>query len=151
MDSSQLSDCIINPVLRILELDAPPAPQLILGTAAVESQMGRYIKQINGPALSLYQIEPATRDDLFTHFLPAHPKLLATVNWLKIPHFPNQLPGNLYYATAICRLIYYRVPEALPEPGDIEGLAKYWKKYYNTHLGKGTEAKFMEAYKRYVG
>ena len=34
-----------------------------------------------------------------------------------------------------------------PKAGDLEGQAKYWKKYYNSHLGKGTIEHFMEACK----
>ena len=32
----------------------------------------------------------------------------------------------------------YRAPSALPEYNDIEGMAKYWKTYYNTSQGAGT-------------
>ena len=43
------------------------------------------------------------------------------------------------------------MPEKLPNSYDIEGLAKYWKKYYNTEGGKGTVEKFIEKYEKYVG
>ena len=44
---------------------------------------------------------------------------------------------------AVCRLCYYRKPDALPEAGDIEGQAAFWKQHYNTPLGKGTVTKYV--------
>ena len=60
----------------------------------------------------------------------------------------DQLKGNLYYAVAMCRIHYYRVSEALPN--DLEGMARYWKKYYNTELGKGTVEEFIHNYEQAV-
>jgi hypothetical protein len=38
----------------------------------------------------------------------------------------------------MCRVHYLRVKEALPTENDAAGMASYWKRYYNTVLGKGT-------------
>ena len=46
----------------------------------------------------------------------------------------------------MARIKYWRVPKKLPVENDIEGMAKYWKDYYNTSLGKGTPEKFIKAY-----
>ena len=46
------------------------------------------------------------------------------------------------YGAAVCRLCYYRKPDALPEAGDIEGQALFWK--YNTVFGKGTVSKYVD-------
>ena len=37
--------------------------------------------------------------------------------------------------------LYKRIPYAIP--ADIAGRAKQWKKYYNTHLGAGTESGYI--------
>ena len=50
---------------------------------------------------------------------------------------------NLMYGAAVCRLCYYRKPDALPEAGDIEGQAAFWKQHCNTPLGKGTVTKYV--------
>lgn len=50
-------------------------------------------------------------------------------------------------ATVVCRLFYKRIPE--PFPCSIEGRADYWKRYYNTHLGKGTAGGFIHKVARY--
>jgi len=38
----------------------------------------------------------------------------------------------------------------LPNAEDIEGLAHYWKKYYNTVYGSGKVEEFVNNYKKYV-
>ena len=47
------------------------------------------------------------------------------------------------YGAAVCRLCYYRKPDALPEAGYIEGQASFWKQHYNTPLAKGTATKYV--------
>ncbi len=127
------------------------------GGSAAKPQLGHYLKQINGPALGVYQIEPATHEDLWLNYLDYREELATTVRNLAsqqnvgIP-VDNELITNLAYATAIARLIYYRVPEAMPsDPNDIEALARYYKQYYNTPEGKATEQEFMDNYQHHIG
>ena len=54
----------------------------------------------------------------------------------------ENLATNLMYGAAVCRLCYYRKPDAL-EAGDIEAQAASWKQHYNTPLGKGTVTKYV--------
>ena len=63
----------------------------------------------------------------------------------------HNLTNDLSYSVAMARLKYWRDPEPLPQAGDIEGLAHYWKDHYNSHLGKGTVEEFIENYQRFVG
>ena len=49
----------------------------------------------------------------------------------------------------MCRVHYYRAPTKLPEAEDLDGLAHYWKKYYNTELGAGKPEEFREVYSVY--
>ena len=46
--------------------------------------------------------------------------------------------------------VYYRTPDPLPI-NDIPGMARMWKDYYNTHLGKGTVEEFITNYNKYIG
>ncbi len=57
---------------------------------------------------------------------------------------------NVAYATAIARLVYYRHPEPLPLPDDVEALGRYYTKYFNTALGQGSAEEFVRNYKRHV-
>ncbi len=143
---------VIIPVLKSMAMHSPAAVNLLLGTAAQESHLGQYLVQVKGPALGIYQMEPDTHDDIWRNFLKYRPTLGAIVQQLTFPArgMKNQLIGNLYYATAMARVAYYRHPEKLPNADDIVGLAGYWKNFYNTPLGKGTKEEFIANYRRFV-
>ena len=105
-----------------------------------------YLRQHNdGPALGLWQVEPSTQNDLYTNFLNYRPELSFQLMELRAPNLSmaENLATNLMYGAAVCRLCYYRKPDALPEAGDIEGQAAFWKQHYNTPLGKGTVTKYV--------
>jgi len=146
---AQLRDFIITPVLVHLNMHSPAAVNLLMLTAAAESQMGRFVRQMGGPALGIFQMEPLTHDDIWTHYITPN---VATVlsRWLpaqaqiaELAH--EQLIGNIWYAAAMCRLHYRRVSAPLPEATDTSGLAAYWKQHYNTPKGRGTIAHALGA------
>ena len=58
------------------------------------------------------------------------------------------LESNIAAGIVHCRLKYWRVPKRMPNTG--EGMAKYWKEYYNTHLGSGHVEDFMDLYSKYL-
>lgn len=158
LSARQVRIHVIRPTLQQLALWSPAAENLVCGTAAHESGGFRYIDQVTGPdderlgpAFGLYQIEPATHDDLVETFVKWRPAIASGLEALAAlaPSRHRQLATNLCYATAICRLIYYRRPEALPAADDLPGLAAFWKRFYNTALGKGTEAQFILHYNAY--
>lgn len=60
------------------------------------------------------------------------------------------LQFNFPYATAMARIQYWRKPDPLPDAEDIFGLARYWKKIYNTPGGKGTVEEFLKNYETYI-
>ena len=56
---------LITSVLKELNLHSDNAVNLLMGTAAQESHLGKYRKQIGGgPALGIFQMEPATFNDI---------------------------------------------------------------------------------------
>ena len=141
LDLDQLRAHIVRPILNELELWSPAAENLVIGTGITESRL-YYLKQMGeGPALGIYQMEPFTHNDLWRTTLWGT-YLGARVSRL-LPSFSGVSPratemiGNLYYATAMCRVHYRRIKEPLPA-NDAVALAKYWKQYYNTPLGKGS-------------
>jgi len=155
MKANQLLNFVIKPTLVYLELDSPSAENLLLGTCAQETLMGQYIKQINGPALSPYGIESKTHTNIVSTTGTKYPSLYKKIIQLRSVRnqYSNddfELLTNLAYATAIARLRYYLWAPELPPANDIPALAAYWKKYYNTVDGAGTEQQFIENYKRYV-
>lgn len=156
INKDQLRALIIRPTLQYLNLWSEAAENLLMGTAAQESQLGTYIHQLgNGPALGIYQMEPNTYDDIYINYLSFKYELGTKVGNLLVglPFHRNdseEVVGNLYYATAMCRIHYLRIPHPLPDADDLPGLAAYYKKYYNTPLGAATEQQFIDNYKKYV-
>jgi hypothetical protein len=141
LDPTQLRQFVIRPALESIGLWSPAAENLVLGTALVESKAA-YVRQVKGPAISIFQIEPATYKDLL-RWLKERPDLEHKVMVLRSGMYPVadsvfEMQGNLCYAAAMCRVFYRRIPQELPGPANSLGMAKYWKVFYNTLLGKGT-------------
>lgn len=146
MDLEQLRELVIRPTLKHLGLWSLAAENLVLGTALVESK-AEYLHQVRGPALGIFQMEPATHDDIWENFLKFRKDLALKVTELTTPaaitHGANEMVGNLYYATAMCRILYRRVREELPHEKDADGMARFYKRYYNTELGKSSVEKAL--------
>jgi hypothetical protein len=141
-----LRELVIRPALQYIELWSQAAENLVLGTALVESN-AEYLHQVKGPALGLWQMEPATHDDIWENFLKYNGTLRDWLDEITTPaHITlgaSEMIGNLYYGAAMCRLHYRRVAEPLPAAKDPEAMAAYWKAHYNTPLGKGTVEKAL--------
>lgn len=159
IDINQLRKYVVTPVLKHLDPAIPyseAAENLILGTIAQESHGSHYIHQLGtGPAVGMCQMEPNTHDDIWKNFLRYKDDLREKVKILELEgwyddHNAREMAGNNYYAVAMCRVHYWRVPHGLPDAGDIRGLAEYWKQFYNTPLGAGTVEEFMQNYRRFV-
>jgi hypothetical protein len=154
LDVEQLRLNVIRPVLQRLDLWAPVAENLVLGTALHESHC-RYLRQIRGPAMGIYQMEPATHYDLHKSFLAYNNLLRVRVNQYAsffsgdMPD-PGEMIGNLFYATAMCRIHYRRVRDPLPT-NEPYALAEYWKQWFNTRLGKGTVEQALPHFERALG
>lgn len=153
IDPQHLRECVIRPTLDHIGLWSESAEELLMLTAAQESAMGRYLRQITGPAVGVFQMEPATHKDHWANYLAYKPDLAERVLGLRLGWTDDraqEMAGNLYYAAAMARVHYRRNPNALPRAQDVRGLAAYWKAAYNTPLGHGTVEQAIESYKRYV-
>lgn len=159
LDVRQLRDLIVRPVLEYLGLPGGEvAERLLLGTAAHESGGFRYIKQVGGPALSLWQIEPATARDAMARAptkvlarLHDYPVYLPQVSGVDpAVHVVNLLPGNLYLGAAMARVVYYLKPFEMPPAAGTGELAAIWKEHWNTEDGAGRPEQFVAAYAEHV-
>ena len=132
--------------------NSPAAVNLLMGTAAQESQFGTYLTQIRGPALGVFQMEPATEKDIWENYLKWRPQTIAAITKMTGLTGPDSLhlTGNLIYQVIMARMHYRRVPRPLPASDNIKAMAAYWKDYYNTHLGRGTVDEFVHNYQRYI-
>ena len=141
LDLGQVKALIVRPICARLKLDQPAAINLVTGTVLAESD-GTYLSQLGGgPALSLWEIERATHDDIWRNFLAFQTDLSAAVQTLMTQQDRyEQLVTNLGYACAMCRVDYRRAPPALPGPTDAVGLSNYHKDHYNSAAGKANAA-----------
>lgn len=155
INTQQFRDLVIGPTLIYLKLYSVDAEKLLLGTAAHESRLSFLKQHPTGPALGVYQMETATHDDIWNNFLLYKPLLAEKVRLLAGPRSVDngvveaiEMIGNMYYATAMARIHYFRKREPLPDSNNIELMGKYWKQHYNTPLGAGTVDQFIKHYPR---
>ena len=152
LNITQFRSNVVRPTLEAIGAHGAAAENLVLGTALQESNL-HYLRQLNdGPARGIYQMEPATHDDIWDNYLEYRPEPRSRIEAFLAPNQDrvSQLIWNLGYATAMCRVHYQRVSEALPAADDIPALAAYWKEYYNTPLGRGTVDEFVDKFETYA-
>jgi hypothetical protein len=143
---------LIQETLKPLQLWSAAAEELLMATCAQESHLGEYRRQINGPALGIFQMEPATFQDIWANYLKYKPALESDVCALAStqPPRPVEMVTNDGFAVLLARIHYLRAPEALPAADDIDGLWQLYKLRWNTPLGAATYEQFMANYKKYV-
>ena len=152
LDPKHFREYVVRPTLAYLGVTyaSPAAENLVVGTALMESDLTWLQQHGAGPARGLFQIEPRTHEDIYANYFPGNFFLHQRVDALLAP-WPTrteQLRTNLAYATAICRVIYYRSPIQLPpDPDDIAGLASVYKRVYNTVQGAADPADFIRKYR----
>ena len=129
---------LVSSTLDSVDLGGQIAVNLVFGTALQESNL-HYLTQLNGPAVSLFQVEPLTyldiRHRLCMH-LPLRQKILTALYLTEIPEDANFLIGNVSLAIIICRLKYFLDSRPMPTSNDPALLAQYYKTIYNTCFGK---------------
>lgn len=152
IDCNQLRLEIIRPALRGIEKWSPEAENLLLGTAAQESRLGEFLIRLDGSALGIFGMHPDVHDDIRNNYLRNNPVigLQALSASGAASYWSTWMISNLRYAAIFCRLHYLRMPAALPSVDDIEGMARYWKRYYITSQIEATESDFVANYRKYV-
>jgi hypothetical protein len=158
IDFNQFREHVVIPTLKYLDSEIPyseEAVDLLMLTCAHESTGGTYLRQkgMTGTegAFGVYQMELATSSDIWYNFLHHRPCLEGRVAGYRSHSLPSHIDliTSLAYATAMARVHYWRVAEALPSKDDTRYMSKlgiYAKKYYNTPLGKATSSKYVVDY-----
>jgi len=152
INPQQFREHVIRATLQPMGLWSPEAEELLIGTAAHESQLGTFITQVGGPALGVFQMEPFTLRDIYQTFLAYNNKLMGRIHGV-VPmtgRKAEDMITDLRYACVMARLRYYRVSDPLPAADDLQGQARYWKQHYNTPQGRGTVEQYVKDYRRYV-
>ena len=165
INPAEFRSLIIRPALKAAGMWSEAAENLLLGTAVHESVLVWLTERNNKPgrATGFYQMEPATADDICHRYLATRSDLslmLAKATWphVSAPPLYSHLNGqeiarlmveDLRFSTLMCRVRYWMVPQALPDANDIDGLARYWKKWYNTELGAGEVSVWAKEYRQH--
>lgn len=146
MNKKQLKELVIVPTLKQLGLYSEDAVELLLMIAAHESVKGEYIAQITGPARGIYQMEGATHETIVDWMHRNRPALDMSISGLVVKRDADMMMYDLRYATAMARVFFLRFPEALPSGSDVDAMAAYAKRRWNTSAGKATPADYKSAY-----
>tara|TARA_R110002096_G_scaffold59236_1_gene148686 strand:- start:359 stop:859 length:501 start_codon:yes stop_codon:yes gene_type:complete len=152
---------IVRPTLALLgtvnpKLSSEASVNLLLGTAAQETDISYWLRQQGGPGLGAFSIEPATRDDIVNRYLqrPENSELYAKIQMLVRRGYyidtEEELITNAMLGCAIARIRYWYVPEALPDHDDLLALGEYWDKHYNCNEEFGTPQEFVESWNKFV-
>ena len=156
LNYNQFDALIVTPALAGLQLDTEGFHILINGTVAHESKGGTYIKQLQGPALGICQMEPATHDSIWQAYLPnqsiiSH-RLMTLCSFARAPK-SSQMINDMLYAVSMCAILYkWRIDSHRQDyPKTLEEAAEMWKAYYNTINGKGTVEQFCNDYRQFTG
>ena len=151
IDKGQFAEYIIRPALQPLDLYSAAVERLLLVTASQESKLGTYIHQIGGPALGVFQMEPATHNDIWDNFIAYNQRIKTQLaDFVGYHNEADRMIYDMQYATIMARLQYRRYPEPIPAVDDQNGMWNLYKLRYNTPKGKATRAQFNEAWERVV-
>ncbi len=158
INTGQLREYVVRPALQRIGLWSQAAENLVLGTGYVESGYV-FLDQTTpgpGPAYGFWQMEEPTHGDLWEHYLAFQPDALRSPLLTMAGHGERTPPpvetlhGNLFYASAMCRVHYRRARPPLPAADDAAGLAAYWKQHYNTVLGAGSVDKALPFFQKVI-
>lgn len=145
--------------------------KLLLSTPSQESLGGFYLHQISGPAISIYEMEPATFHRTMTTFLVEEEKGIGsehlTINQISMINNtfdlylgqpasyrnwpPELMAGNLYFATIMAALNYCFSQEYKSmKDCSIDELWRVYKTHWNTMEGKATKEEFVRNYQEFI-
>lgn len=142
---------LIRPTLQYCRIWSRAAENLIVGTGLVESNF-TFLSQIKGPALSPWMIEPNTFTWLIAKLSTDKKLMLRVLQHLgmaTLPSDPRQVINNMALACILARLKYLYNPAPLPNADNIDALARYWAKIYNTKNREKDIQRFIDLYDEY--
>ena len=140
-------------ICAYLGIDKENGANFLLEIAAAESDFGYYVRQVRGPAQSVWQIEPATARDMHQRLPKRNPLMYQKIVSLRDPNLDEEenVVTNLFYGGAMCVGVLYLKGIKFDTLTTLEIRAQAWKKYYNTYLGKGTLEGYCQKAMKYVG
>lgn len=155
--AEELRSFVVRPTLEHLGETgerALAAENLLLGTAAQESELGFHLRIKRARGLGIYQVTPQIHVNIWDRYLVRYPDLASEIRGLASQHeflaHPHaELATNLSYATAIAWMIYRRTNRPLPAASDVLGLGKFWFRHF-PHRSMDTAQDFGATFKRCI-
>ena len=139
---------IVEETLYTLDMYSDDALSLIMRTGWAESGYRALKGATKGnPALGFWQVEPFTAKDTLDNYVKFRPHIKEKLLYLGLQENNLEfcLLSNIALQVAFCRLKYRRDSKPIPSWDDIEAQARYWKRVYNSELGKGTVTHFLKS------
>ncbi len=149
--AEELRSYVIQPTLEYLGESSEAAENLLLGTAAQESELGFHLQQgAKNQGIGIFQISPEQHRSIWDNYLVRDPDLASKVRGLAsqrefLTHPDAELATNLSYATAIAWMLYRQQGVPLPAAGDITAMAERWRSCF--HPGCDCDRHFEECYR----
>ena len=153
LDQNDFRQYVVRPACMVINKYCVDAEELLVATFAHESLGGTFLAQEKGPARGGYQHEPATYEDDWKNAIDVNPSLknliLTACHYVADPGF-GTITTNLFYATIMARVHFFRFAEPLPPANNIVAIYNYYKKYWNSSAGAATEQEFITHYTNYT-
>tara|TARA_R100001163_G_C5054938_1_gene191450 strand:+ start:1063 stop:1542 length:480 start_codon:yes stop_codon:yes gene_type:complete len=152
INRTDLEQYIIEPALREISMFSKNAVHLLSMTAALESDLGFHLKQVNGPALGIYQMEPDTHDDVWDSVLAFNANKLNRVMGSGCAFSEaKRMIYDLKYATIMARVLYSRFKEVIPDLYETKDMINYYLEYWKPNKRVMNYEKAKLKYKYYFG
>jgi len=118
------------------------AYNLILETATAETALGKIDDRTIYAGIGICQFDKVPFQRIKDKSMRFRKLILRKLGVdIKLVQWEH-LRYNTFLSLLFCRLYYMAVQEAIPTT--IEDRARYWKKYYNSSLGKGTPEHYLK-------
>ncbi len=144
---------VVGITLQKIDAYTPDVTELLLMVAAHESHLGVYLMQDKGPALGIFQTEPATYNDIWLNYLKYNTALrMKILIGLLTPEKPpaERLATDIALAIMMARCQFLRSPAKIPPASDLQAMGELCKLVFNTVAGKATAQDYINDYRRYV-
>lgn len=155
IDVRELRERVIRPCLKLFNENSESAENLLLGTAAQESLMGKHCVCERTGGLGLYRITAEKHREVWDKYLVQFPDLaslqrgLASQHqFLKDPH--AELITNLCYSTGMAWIIYRQARVNFSKPTKLLTLANLWATHFDNGAGDVRRAEdFIQSYRNF--
>lgn len=119
---------------------------LLIETCGAETNFGTFEDKTINAGMGLTQIDKLPFYDIKDRTKKHNKEKLKRAFGINIDLVEwEHLRYNPLLSLIFTRLKYKLIPDEIPE--NLEGRAKYWKVFYNTILGKGTEEHYLDVNK----